>query len=160
MKPVYVIRDLELIRQVSIKDFDSFVNHKGVFSEEGDTLFAKNLFVLRDQKWRDMRSTLSPAFTGSKMRHMFALIASISNDYMAETSKTIKTESQIDFKDFSNKYCNDVIFKCAFGVSINSLSDPNNEFYTSGKRITNFPLSLQLKFMGFAIAPKLMSVRK
>jgi len=29
---------------------------------------------LTGQKWKDMRSTLSPAFTSSKMRNMFVLI--------------------------------------------------------------------------------------
>lgn len=28
----------------------------------------------KDQKWRDMRTTLSPAFTGSKMRLMYEFI--------------------------------------------------------------------------------------
>jgi cytochrome P450 family 9 len=122
LKPLYVIRDVELIRQISIKDFDNFVNHRSVIDESADSLFGKNLFILRDQKWRNMRSTLSPAFTGSKMRHMFNLIASISNDYMNELTKTIKTEKELEFKDFMNKYCHDVIAKCAFGVSINSMS--------------------------------------
>lgn len=57
-KPVYCIRDPELIRQISIKDFDHFVNHRSKFDENVDRLFGRSLFILRDQKWRDMRSTL------------------------------------------------------------------------------------------------------
>jgi cytochrome P450 family 9 len=143
LKPVFIIRDLELIRQISIKDFDNFVNRRSVIDESADRLFGKNLFILRDQKWRNMRSTLSPAFTGSKMRHMFNLITDISSAYMSALC-----EGEIEFKDFANKYCHDVIAKCSFGVSGNSLANPDNEFYKMGLYVTKFPLAMQLKFMG------------
>lgn len=129
-----------------------------MIDEEADSFFGKNLFVLRDQKWKNMRSTLSPAFTGSKIRHMFSLIASISHDYMNELNRTIKTEKEIEFKDFANKYCNDVIAKCSFGVTVNSLVETDNEFYMMGRYVTNFTLTQQLKFMGYSAFPKLMNV--
>lgn len=157
-KPVYVIRDLELIRQISIKNFDNFINHRGVFDEKIDNLFGKNLYSLRGERWRSMRALLSPAFTGSKMRHMFALIAEISSGYMKDLSKKVKTEKEIEFIDFTYKYANDVIAKCAFGVSINSLANPNNDYFKAGLNISRVPLSVQLKLMGYSAFPKLMSV--
>lgn len=157
-KPVYFIRDLDLIRQLSIKDFESFVNHRVTIDENVDKLFGGALFMLKDQKWRDMRSTLSPAFTGSKMRNMFNLVAEISNNYMTKLNAEIKTEKVIEFKDFANKYCNDVIAKCAFGLTINSLANPDNEFYKMGCHLTRFPFTQQLKFIGFGSVPKLMRV--
>lgn len=58
-KPIYCIRDPELIRQISVKDFGHFVNHRSMFDENVDKFFGrKSLFILRDQNWRDMRSTL------------------------------------------------------------------------------------------------------
>lgn len=136
------------------------MNHGIAIDEKADTFFGKNLFILRDQKWRDMRSTLSPAFTGSKMRHMFNLIASISNEYLNELNRSITTEKEIEFVGFSSKYCNDVIARCSFGVSINSLVDPANEFYTMGRELAKFPFSFQLKFLLYSAFPKLMNVSK
>lgn len=158
LKPIYFVRDLDLIRQITIKDFDSFVNHKSVFEEEVDPIFMKNLFVLRDQKWKDMRSVLSPAFTGSKMRRMFSLITDLSTDYLSAMEKTIKTEQLMEFKEFTNKFCNDVIFKCAFGVSVNSYSEPDNEYFVWGRQTSAVTILLQLKFLAYGIAPKIMSV--
>jgi cytochrome P450 family 9 len=37
---------------------------------------------MRDKKWRDMRTTLSPIFTSSKMRMMFGLLGDQSNDFV------------------------------------------------------------------------------
>lgn len=129
-----------------------------MIDEKVDSFFGRNLFILRDQKWKDMRSTLSPAFTGSKMRHMFSLIADISNDYLKELNRTIKTPKEIEFKLFANKYCNDVIAKCAFGVTVNSLAEEDNYFFTMGKYVTNISLWIQLKFIGYSAFPKIMSV--
>ncbi|TMW40868.1 hypothetical protein DOY81_014052, partial [Sarcophaga bullata] len=77
--PVFFLRDPEVVKQIAIKDFDHFVNHRNTFSDEDDTdhsknLFGASLFLMKDNKWKDMRSTLSPAFTGSKMRQMFVSI--------------------------------------------------------------------------------------
>lgn len=114
--------------------------------------------MLRYQKWRDMRATLSPAYTGSKMRRMFSLITDISDDYMRELNRTIKTRKEVEFKDFANKYCNDVIAKCAFGVKLNSLANPDNEFFKEGLYVTQFPLKQNIKFMCYFTFPKLMNV--
>jgi cytochrome P450 family 9 len=156
--PVYVIRDVELIKQLTIKEFDNFPNHRSMIDENVDTFFGKSLFIINDQKWRDMRSTLSPAFTGSKMRHMLHLISEISNDYMKQLKEIVGDEKDIEFKDLATKYANDVIAKCAFGLSINSLADPQNEFFKTGQTITQFPFKQQLKFFGYSTFPKFMNV--
>jgi cytochrome P450 family 9 len=62
-RPVFVITDPDLIKQITIKDFDHFVNHDEAMNGKVDRVFSKNLFSLFDQKWRDMRVTLSPIFT-------------------------------------------------------------------------------------------------
>ncbi|CAO1343924.1 unnamed protein product [Diamesa tonsa] len=182
IKPMYCIRDPELIRQISIKDFDHFVNHRSVFDENVDKLFGRSLFILRDQKWRDMRSTLSPAFTGSKMRKMFNLIVEISNDYMKQLmEKTKQFPQDVELKDLTHKYviqliksfhfqlnliiptkryAHDVIAKCAFGVTVNSLKDPENDYFRMGLYITAFPFSQQLKVFGYSSVPKLMTFMK
>ena len=77
---MYFIRDPELIKEISVKHFDHFVNHRGTIDENIEPLFGRSLLSMHDQRWKDMRSTLSPAFTGSKMRSMFSLVADCSND--------------------------------------------------------------------------------
>lgn len=59
-----MLRDPEIIKQLTIKDFDYFMDHRALIPEQVDQMITKTLPVLQGQKWRDMRSTLSPAFTG------------------------------------------------------------------------------------------------
>lgn len=39
--PVYMIRDPEMIKQIAIRDFDHFVNHRFAMSEESDPLLGR-----------------------------------------------------------------------------------------------------------------------
>lgn len=83
-----------------------------------------------------MRATLSPAFTGSKMRQMFDLVSEC-GEQMAETFRIrAKATGKVDceMKEIFSKYANDVISSAAFGYKINSFEDPNNEFFLSGKK--------------------------
>lgn len=75
LKPTVFIRDPEIIKQITIKDFEHFEDHPPFIDAEATSdLFGKSLLLLTGQKWRDMRITLSPAFAGSKMRIMFKLV--------------------------------------------------------------------------------------
>jgi cytochrome P450 family 9 len=57
-KPVYIIRDPKLAKQMAIKDFDYFVNHTVVMDDNTDKLFGKSLISLQGQKWRGKNCVL------------------------------------------------------------------------------------------------------
>lgn len=44
--PTLILRDPELIKQVTVKEFDSFPEHTMFAPEESDPLWAKNLFAM------------------------------------------------------------------------------------------------------------------
>lgn len=72
--PFYLIRDPTLARELCIRQFESFADNKAVVDEKIDPLMGSTLMALRGGQWKSMRSTLSAAFTGSKMRLMFDLV--------------------------------------------------------------------------------------
>ena len=63
-RPVVLIKDPQIIKHLTIKDFDHFMDHRILITDDIDPLLGKNLVSLTGDKWKDMRSTLSPAFTG------------------------------------------------------------------------------------------------
>ena len=137
MNPVIVLRDLELIKSIGVKNFDSFPNHRNVIGESIDPLFNKNLFFLTGEKWHNTRSLLSPAFTSSKMKTMYKLISQCAIDFTDYLVEDLSNNKVREMKDIFCKYSNDVIATCAFGISVNSMKDPQNEFYSVGKEATN-----------------------
>jgi len=104
-QPVYLIRDPEIIKQITVKDFDHFINHKTKIDENVEPMLGRVLFLMRDQRWKDMRSTLSPAFTGSKMRNMFSLVSNCSNDTINYLLKEANGNPlELEMKDFFTRH--------------------------------------------------------
>lgn len=139
MRPIYILRDPELYKSIAVKNFDSFVDHRFIIEPQMDKLMGNTLFLMRGEKWRKMRTTLTPAFTGSKMRHMFDLVrecAVESKNYLLETFfPTVGCEMSMEMTDFYSRVTNDTIASCAFGLKINSLIDRQNEFYETGCKL-------------------------
>ncbi|XP_059607669.1 probable cytochrome P450 9f2 [Phlebotomus argentipes] len=161
--PLLVIRDPELIKCLMIKEFDHFVNRRNIFVDENDPAICKSLFLLRGNDWRDMRATLSPAFTGSKMRLMFELISECSNQMVAFVNKETKEKGiqTYEMKDFCSRMSNDIIATCAFGIQVNSLKEQKNEFYLNGKNLTNLAqLSRIAKLVFMMSFPKICNALK
>lgn len=105
-----------------------------------------------------MRSTISPAFTGSKMRSMFVLMRETAEQFISHFSKQIPSNEilTIDIKDAFTRYLNDVVANCAFGISCNSLQDLENEFYIKGKKATSLKGFRSIKLILYFMIPKLM----
>ncbi|KYN29650.1 Cytochrome P450 9e2 [Trachymyrmex cornetzi] len=135
--PVFLLRDLELIKTVLVKNFDAFPDRLG-FADVNDSLFKKNLFSLRGEKWRNVRNLLSPSFTSSKMKMMFTLMSECAVDFAKFLSTSSADKVDINMKDVCSKYTNDVIATCAFGIKVDSMKDPMNKFYIYGKEASNF----------------------
>lgn len=153
-EPVFLLRDPELIKEILIKNFDSFPNRRG-FAEINDPLSAKNLFSLRDHRWRNVRTLLSPAFTSSKMKTMFVLMSECAVDFTKYLSEIPADKSVLDMKDVFTKFMNDVIATCAFGIKIDTMRNPTNKFFIYGKDTTTFQGFRAFKLLTFKIFPKL-----
>lgn len=136
----YFIRDPEIFKQITIKDFDHFEDRRSFINENGDELWDNILLSLHGEKWRQMRATLSPAFTGSKMRQMFELVSECADEIVKHfTAKAQSGEKiNIEMKDVFSRYTNDVIATCAFGIKADSFNEPENWFFMSGKKLLNF----------------------
>ncbi|KAI4464046.1 cytochrome p450 [Holotrichia oblita] len=150
--PILTIKDPEIIKQVTVKEFDHFLNHRSFVPDGIDQLWSKNLFALRDIEWREMRSTLSPSFTSSKMKVIFSLMtecADVYVDYFLKQEKPI----EIELKDVTTRYSNDVIATVAFGVKCDSINDKDNEFYLMGKRTTTFTFWRGITTLLYSIVP-------
>ncbi|XP_075973977.1 cytochrome P450 9e2-like [Anticarsia gemmatalis] len=158
-----MIRDLELVKKITLKDFDYFLDHRSLFSES-DSYFARNLFSLKGQEWKDMRSTLSPAFTSSKIRLMVPFMVEVGDQMMANLKKKIKSSDDgyidIECKDLTTRYANDVIASCAFGLKVDSHTDETNEFYTMGLQTASFGFKEMLMFFILINAPAVAKLLK
>ncbi|CAH0723078.1 unnamed protein product, partial [Brenthis ino] len=160
IKPSLLIRDIELVKKITIKDFEYFIDHRGFTDEKIEPLFARNLFSLKGEEWKDMRSTLSPAFTSSKIKLMVPFMEEVGDQMVRALKKKINESKtgyiDVDCKDLTSRYANDVIASCAFGLKVDSHTDENNQFYEMGKTASTFKFRQMLLFFALAAFPALV----
>lgn len=97
-----------------------------------ETLHILILLNISGNKWKDMRSSLSPAFTSNKMRHMFYLMQQCVDNFVQHFVCQKVDLIEIEARETFSRYINDVIASTCFGYPCNSLKDTNNEFYLMG----------------------------
>ena len=84
--------------------------------------------MLEAEKWRPLRTKLSPIFTSGKLKEMFPLIADCAKNLEMHLNKLVERNEPVDCRDLAGKFTTDAIGSCAFGLEINSLRNENCEF--------------------------------
>lgn len=158
--PSLMIVDLDLIKQILVKDFDYFVDRRRVkFGNE--PIFTEMLVILEGQKWKDVRSVLSPSFTTGKMKRMFEQFNKCGQgfvkcvqDYPLDASNG----HRVNIQEVVNRFTVDVIGATAFGMDTNALKDSNSDFLKMANRISNITVWRFVKNMAFIVVPKICNV--
>lgn len=107
-----------------------------------------------------MRNHLTPSFTGTKMKTMFGLMNDCAKQFVKYFEEQGDDIIQAEMKDTFTRFTNDVIATTTFGITCDSLRDPNNEFYLMGKEATHSGGGMidMIKFLFISVLPKLSRV--
>ena len=73
-KPSLLIRDLELVKNILVKESQYFVDRIISINEKLDPLFSRSVFVIKGEHWRYLITNLTPVYTSGKMKMMFYLV--------------------------------------------------------------------------------------
>lgn len=127
------IMDLDLIKQILVKDFNIFTN-RGIYHNEKDDPLSANLAAVEDDEWKSLRQKISPTFTSGKLKVMFGTMVAISNKLIETIRKETAVTGRLEIKVVLSRFTTDVIGSTAFGIECNSLEDPNTQFYQMGMK--------------------------
>lgn len=141
LKPTIQLIDLDLIKQVLVKDFNKFVNRGVYYHKEADPVSA-HMFALDDGEWKFIRTKLSPTFTTGKIKQMFHTVVSTSEELI----KLIDTGKQTEIRDLCNRYICDVIGSVTFGLDCEALKNENSKLLRIADKVFRPPTSEFLKF--------------
>lgn len=72
-KPFLLLRDPEIIKNVFIKDFNTFFD-RYASADPNDRIGYSSLFSIKNPAWRVVRTKLTPFFTSGKLKKMFVLM--------------------------------------------------------------------------------------
>lgn len=132
-RKVFLAIDPCLVKNILCADFQYF-NDRGIYYDEKNDPVSAHLFSLSGSKWRHLRTKLTPAFTGGKVKYMFQSVLTCAEEMVEIISDELFYGETIEIKDFLARFTTDVIGSCAFGLECNSLKNPHAEFRLMGKR--------------------------
>lgn len=145
-KRILLVREIDLIRDILVKDFTHFHDRGINVSERGNPL-DQHLFSLTGLKWRNLRVKLTPTFTSGKMKMMFGTMVECGKELKDILLQTARKGEAIEIKDILARYATDIIASCAFGIQCNCLQNPDAEFRVWGRKI--FLLTRRTKIFRF-----------
>ncbi|XP_070493747.1 probable cytochrome P450 6a13 [Chironomus tepperi] len=154
LSPSLLIIDPKLIKNILVRDFQSFHDRGFYYDKEGDPLSA-SILTLDGQDWRDRRVKLSPIFTSGKMKMMFEIINDISDKLVRVVSQESQKLDEIEMRSWTQRYTIDNIGNVAFGIEPNCIEVRNSEFELKSRRIIESTFFESLQFIFASEFPNL-----
>jgi len=151
--PVLRTTDSEVIKQIYVKQFQSFTDRNNTFVF-GDNV-RRWLFWTKGDLWANQRALVSPMFTASKMRSMVPIISeSVQRlvNYIERLRNSTNTKQAVKLSKFDlSALTLDVIASSFFGLKLDTyktLSEPD-EFINAAYNLAdfNFPRFIVWLFM-------------
>lgn len=129
--PVLCVLDLDAAKNILIKDFDHFADRRAFgmdMSKEENRILGNMLTTIKGEKWKKVRSIMSPAFTSGKLKHMTPFLSEVGNNFVDHLDGVAKSGTEVEAKKTMISYFVDSIATVGFGVEANSFKDPNGRF--------------------------------
>ncbi|KAI8786732.1 cytochrome P450 3A7 [Biomphalaria glabrata] len=134
-RPAIVVRDLDIVKDICVKNFNSFIDRHTLFDAEPP--LRDNLLNLRGEHWRRVRNTLSPTFSSGRIKKMICHIERNARILLDNLQHLQETGEDVELREISSCFTLDVIASTGFGLEINTLKDPKNKFAVEAKKVLN-----------------------
>ncbi|KAJ8718432.1 hypothetical protein PYW08_002669 [Mythimna loreyi] len=118
--PCLLIRDLDILKHVLIKDFEAFTDRGIPFGNDG---LGQNLFTADGETWAALRDRFTPIFTSGKLKNMFYLMHERADTFVNYIGAECKKQHEFEVHSLLQTYTLSTISACAFGVNYDSLGD-------------------------------------
>lgn len=98
-KPALLIRDLDIVKDILVRNVNLFFENDFIVDKKIDPLLATSPFIISDyDEWKEVRSQITPMFTVSKMRQVFPLTRHIANNMVEYISSGPESNSENGFE--------------------------------------------------------------
>ncbi|KAG7244445.1 hypothetical protein INR49_030097 [Caranx melampygus] len=144
-----------MLRQVMVRDFSSFPNRMTIrFATKPMT---DCLLMLRNERWKRVRSILTPSFSAAKMKEMVPLINTAIDALVNNLDVYAESGEAFDIHKCFGCFTMDVIASVAFGTQVDSQNNPDDPFVRHAQMFFSFsffrPIMLFFIAFPFIMAP-------
>ncbi|GFT45365.1 cytochrome P450 3A41 [Nephila pilipes] len=124
--PYIVVKDLEMLKQIMIKDFHLFADRPGMILDVSP--FNKTVVALRGKRWKEVRTLLTPTFSSGKIKLMTKFVDKKVDVTLNEVSKKAENNEIFDMYQLVQGLTLDVISDCALAMKTNCQENPQDIF--------------------------------
>ncbi|XP_051573321.1 cytochrome P450 3A30-like [Myxocyprinus asiaticus] len=154
--PILMVNDLEMIKAIMVKEcYSTFTNRRDTNAELAGP-FADGISVVKDERWRRIRGTLSPYFTSGRLKEIFPIAETHADRFIQNMTKRDQ-EQPVKIKDAVAPYSLDVVTSSSFSIDIDSINNTDDPFVANIKKFFKFnlfsPLLLLLTLFPSAAKP-------
>lgn len=151
--PGVLVRDVELVKKVLVTDFDHFYD-RGMYNNKEREPIASFLAAERGEDWKLLRQKLSPLFSSGRLKNMFPTIAYEAQKLEDHLLPMAKNGEVVLMKDILTRFALDVIGSIFFGTDVNTINNPNQDFYRMNHILNSPDFKENLRMGLIFIAPK------
>lgn len=146
--PVLLPTSPELIKEILLKNFDSF-RERGFYHNFNDDPLSRNLFLVDGSYWKNMRARMTPTFTSGRMKMMFENVSTVCDGMIDYLKPTADASSTVEMKEVLASLTTEIIASVAFGLDVKCIGNPTSEFRVIANKLFNPPVwrALKLFFM-------------
>ena len=156
--PMLFLTDVDMIKQITIKDFEYFVNtvpsnFQAVkkTNQIADKILTEQLTAAEGDRWKSIRSTFTPIFTSGKMKAMMVYVQETCKKLLDALDELAEKNEEFELKEVLGKYSMDTIASCAFGVDSQAFTNKDSKFLEYAANLFQTTASDGIKFMLYVI---------
>jgi len=104
-------------------------------SKKSENPFIYNVSNATGNRWKEIRSILTPGFTTRKMKLMIPLMNEAIDIFISKLKEKSTSNQTFDILPYYQALTMDIIGRCVFGVEIDPQQDINSELLKSSRLI-------------------------
>uniref|UniRef100_A0A8C2J2C7 unspecific monooxygenase n=1 Tax=Cyprinus carpio TaxID=7962 RepID=A0A8C2J2C7_CYPCA len=154
--PILMVTDLEMIKVIMVKEcYSTFTNRRTNAGLAGP--FSDGISVVKDERWKRIRSSLSPYFTSGRLKEIFPIAVTHADRFIKNMQKKDHAPP-VKVKEVVAPYSLDVVTSSSFSVDIDSINNADDPFATNIKKFLKFSLFNLNFFIISALFPSIANL--